>query len=150
MTNGGLSVYNLCAGVDVRDELDLFSRRNHALFINLPGLDRCSHDHLQQRHVGISTGNSLVFCHLLLMKRRDSRFNDVRLWKTKDFQLREYCPDRISRRLALQTSDRNHGDVERPQGHAPPTLTRDKAGKALRSGVEGAAQSLDLELVRIK
>lgn len=107
------SVYNLCAGVDVRDELDLFSQRNHALVINLPGLDRCSHVHLQQRHVGISTGISLVFCHLLLMKRLDNRFNDVRLWKIKDFQLREYCPDRISRRLALQTSNRYHGDTSR-------------------------------------
>lgn len=102
----GLSVDNLCAGVDVRDELDLFSWRNHAPFINLPGPVRCSHVHLQQRHVGISTGNSLVSCHLLLMKRPDNRFNDVRLWKTKDFQLREYCPDRFSRRLALQTSNR--------------------------------------------
>lgn len=73
------------------------------------------------------------------MKCLDNRFNDVRLWKTKDFQLREYCPDRISRRLALQTSNRWRGDLERPQGHAPPTLTRDKAGKVLRSGVGGAA-----------
>lgn len=133
----GPSVYNLCAGVDVRDELDLFSRRNHALFINLPGLDRCSRVHLQQRHVGISTGNSLVFCHLLLMKLPDNKFNDVREWKTKDFQLREYC--RVSRRLVLQTSNRYHGDLERPRGHAPPTLTGDKAGKVLWSGVGGAA-----------
>lgn len=136
----GLSVYNLCACVDVRDELDLFSQRNRALFINLPGLDRCSHVHLQQRHMGILTGNSLVFCHLLLMKSRHNRFNDVRLGKTKDFQLREYCPDWVPRRLALQTSNRYHGDLERPQGHAPLMQTGDNAGKALHLGVGGAAR----------
>lgn len=65
------------AFVDVRDEWDLFSQENAALFINLPGPDRRSDIHLPQPNVGISTHNSFVFCHLLLMKNGDNISDDV-------------------------------------------------------------------------
>lgn len=59
-----------------------FRQKNHALLINLPGPDRCSDIHLQRRKAGISTDNSFVFCHLLLMKNLHSIFNDATLMET--------------------------------------------------------------------
>ena len=86
----GLSFYNLCmkrqksnwAFVDVRDERDLFSQKNAALFINLPGSDRRSDIHLLQPNVGISTHSSSVLCHLSLMKNGYNISNNATFTKT--------------------------------------------------------------------
>lgn len=75
------------ACVDVRDEWDLFSQKNAALFINLPSPDRRSDIHLLQPNMGISADNSFVFCHSLLMKNGDNISNDAMLIikKTRTF-----------------------------------------------------------------